>query len=195
MKTQEKTTDRPKTATNKSVDKKGHKNSEDLRKIFEDLLKDIYWAEKHLTKALPKMSKAASSEELKQGFTDHLAQTEEHVSRIEQIFESLGMKPQAKKCEAMEGLVKEGEEAIEDYEEGVGRDAALIVAGQKVEHYEIAAYGSLKAQAKVMGLDDCVELLDATLQEEGETDKRLSKLSGSINEEAYSDYEVANERE
>jgi ferritin-like metal-binding protein YciE len=154
----------------------GHK--ENLRKIFEDTLKDIYWAEKHLTKALPKMVKAAYDENLSAAFNAHL-------ERLEQVFEQLGKKVQAKKCPAMEGLVEEGKEAIEEYEEGYARDAALIISAQKIEHYEIAAYGSLKAHAKMMGEEDIVALLEETEEEEGNADKKLTEISETVNQQAY----------
>ena len=162
----------------------GHK--ENLSKIFEDTLKDIYWAEKHLSKALPKMSKAAYDEQLSAAFDNHLKETEGHIERLEQVFEQLGKKAQAKKCPAMEGLVEEGKEAIEEYDKGYARDAALIIAAQKVEHYEIAAYGSLKAHAKMMGEDEIVSLLEQTEQEEGNADKKLTQISKTVNEQAYS---------
>ncbi|MBA4057828.1 MAG: ferritin-like domain-containing protein, partial [Marivirga sp.] len=126
-------------------------SKETLENIFEDLLKDIYWAEKHLVKALPKMSKAAYNEDLKMAIDSHLDQTHLQVTRVEQCFELLELKPVAKKCEAMEGLVKEGESAIEDHDEGHARDAAIIAAAQKVEHYEISAYGTLRTMATVLG--------------------------------------------
>ena len=163
----------------------GHKAN--LSKIFEDSLKDIYWAEKHLTKALPKMSKPAYDETLSQAFTDHLAETEAQIGRLEQVFEYLGKRAQAKKCPAMEGLVEEGKEAIEEYEKGYARDAALIMAAQKVEHYEIATYGSLKAHAMMMGQQEIVSLLEQTEQEEGNTDKKLTEISKTVNEQAYSE--------
>jgi ferritin-like metal-binding protein YciE len=120
-----------------------------LKELFVEELKDIYWAEKHLVKALPKMAKASTSEELAGAFENHLAQTQEHVSRIEQVFEQLEMAARAKKCEAMEGLVMEAQQAIEDTDKGTAtRDAALIISAQKVEHYEIASYGSLVQLAK-----------------------------------------------
>ena len=168
-----------KTASNGS----GHK--ENLSKIFEDTLKDIYWAEKHLTKALPKMVKAAYDENLSAAFDAHLKETEGHVERLEQVFGQLGKKPQAKKCPAMEGLVEEGKEVIEEYEEGYARDAALIIAAQKIEHYEIAAYGSLKAHAKMMGEEDIVALLEETEEEEGNADKKLTEISETVNQQAY----------
>lgn len=165
-------------------------HAEDLSVIFEDLLKDIYWAEKHLTKALPKMANAAHGQELKDGFNKHLEETKNHVVRLEKVFEMMGKKAVAKKCAAMEGLVQEGEEAIEEYSEGFGRDASLIVAAQKVEHYEIAAYGSLKTHAKLLGLEEAAELLEVTLNEEKTTDKILTTLSETINEWALQPEEV-----
>jgi ferritin-like metal-binding protein YciE len=163
----------------------GSAHREDLTKVFEDTLKDIYWAEKHLTKALPKMSKAAYDENLRAAFNEHLQQTEEQVERLDQVFEQLGKKAIGKKCPAMEGLVEEGKEAIDEYDPGYARDAALIISAQKIEHYEIAAYGSLKAHAQMMGEEEVASLLDQTLQEESETDEKLTELSGNINQQAY----------
>ena len=151
-----------------------------LQELFLEELKDIYWAEKHLLKALPKMAKASTSEELAGAFENHLAQTEEQVSRIEQVFEQLEMAARAKKCEAMEGLVMEAQQAIEDTDKGTAtRDAALIISAQKVEHYEIASYGSLVQLAKTIGLNDSIELLQQTLDEEKETDVLLTELAVS----------------
>jgi ferritin-like metal-binding protein YciE len=157
-----------------------------LERFFEDSLKDIYWAEKHLMKALPKMQKAATTEELQTAIGEHITQTGGHVSRLEQVFEILGKKPQAKKCEAMEGLVKEGEEVIEETEDGsMTRDAGIIVSAQKVEHYEIAAYGSLRQLAMTMGQDEAAEILSQTLEEEKQTDQNLSAIAeNNINWEA-----------
>jgi len=157
-----------------------------LEKFFEDSLKDIYWAEKHLLKALPKMQSAATTEELQSAIEEHIAQTEGHVSRLEQVFEIIGKKAQAKKCEAMEGLVKEGEEVIEETQDGsMTRDAGIIVSAQKVEHYEIAAYGSLRQLAMTMGRDDAAEILSETLEEEKQTDQNLSTIAeNNINWEA-----------
>ncbi|MBC7946311.1 MAG: ferritin-like domain-containing protein [Chitinophagaceae bacterium] len=155
----------------------GAKNSQ-LEKFFHDSLKDIYWAEKHLTKALPKMQKAATTEQLKQAIEDHLAQTEEQVARLEQVFELMGKKPQAKKCDAMEGLIKEGESIVEETEDGSAtRDVGIIMAAQKVEHYEIATYGGLKQLAITMGLEDVAELLNQTLEEEKQTDDLLTEIA------------------
>lgn len=162
-----------------------HNGSDQLHKVFEEELKDIYWAEKLLTKALPKMSEASDSAELKKAFANHLQQTNGHIERVEKIFGLLGKKASAKKCEAMEGLVKEGEQAIEDYEQGAGRDVALIIAAQKVEHYEIAAYGSLKKLSMVMGMDDCVKLCDEILKEENNADELLTSIAEKVNEAAY----------
>lgn len=159
------------------------KNSKDsLEEIFDDLLKDIYWAEKHLLKALPKMAKASYNVELRQAFETHLQETQHQVERLEQCFEIMEKKPTAKKCEAMEGLVQEGAEAIEDYAEGHARDAALIAAAQKVEHYEISAYGTMRTMANVLGRVQCAELLDETKDEESDTDEKLTSLAERINQ-------------
>lgn len=158
--------------------------STQLMKLFEDELKDIYWAEKALTKAIPKMVKKATSPELKEALEDHLEQTQEQISRVEMVFEILDKKATAKKCEAMEGLIKEGEEIMEDAEEGAMRDAGIISAGQKIEHYEIASYGTLRQFAKTLGLTKAVSLLEATLNEEKAADVLLSEVAQSINFEA-----------
>lgn len=156
-----------------------------LRELFIDGLKDIYWAEKALTKALPKMIKKATSEDLVTALTDHLAVTEEQVTRLEEVFSSIGEKAQAKKCVAMEGLIKEGEEIMESTEEGVVRDAGIIAAGQKVEHYEIATYGTLCSFAKILGEKDAAELLLETLNEEKKADDKLTEVAEeSVNLEA-----------
>jgi ferritin-like metal-binding protein YciE len=164
-------------------------------KFFVDSLRDIYWAEKHLTKALPKMQKAATSQKLQGAFADHLTQTEEHVTRLEQVFEELGEKPRAKKCEGMEGLIKEGEKAIEETEKGsMTRDAALIISAQKIEHYEIAAYGSLAQLAHTMGLDATANTLGRTLDEEKDTDKVLTEIAeNDINWEAEQEGDASEE--
>lgn len=158
-----------------------------LKEFFIDELKDLYWAEKHLTKVLPKMVKAATSSELKAAFQGHLKETEGHVSRIEKVFELLEEKAQAKKCEAMEGITKEGGSIIEDTEKGtMTRDVGLIMAGQKVEHYEIASYGAIVQLAKVLHLDSQVsELFQQTLNEEKTADEKLSSIAeNNINVEA-----------
>lgn len=151
---------------------------EELETLFIDMLKDIYWAEKALTKALPKMAKASTTEELRQGFEEHLTQTEEHIKRLEQVFELMGQKPQAKKCEAMEGLQKEAEEIMEDTQKNtLTRDVGLIVAAQKVEHYEIATYGSLATLANTFGMTEIADLLVQTLEEEKQTDENLTYIA------------------
>lgn len=158
--------------------------NEGLKELYIDELKDLYSAENQLLKALPKMAKAASSDELRQGFEDHLQQTRGHVERLEQIFESLDESPKGKKCMGMEGLVKEGSEAMgEDFEDAV-MDAALIGAAQRVEHYEIAAYGTVSEFAKVLGENEHVSLLEQTLTEEKETDEKLTELAKEINPQA-----------
>jgi ferritin-like metal-binding protein YciE len=156
----------------------------ELKELYVDELKDIYSAETQLVKALPKMAKAAVSAELRNGFQEHLTQTEVHVTRLEQIFEELGEKPTGKKCEGMAGLIKEGGEAAEEDYEGEVKDSALIGAAQRVEHYEIAAYGTVRAMAEKLGDDKAVQLLTQTLQEEKDTDVKLSKLSDKMKVEA-----------
>ena len=156
-----------------------------LKELYIDELRDIYNAENQLTKALPKMAKAATSEELRAGFEEHLEQTKGHVERLDQIFKGLGEKPTGKKCKGMEGLIEEGSEMIkEDELEGEALDAGLISAAQRVEHYEIAAYGCVRTYADLLGEADAVELLDQTLKEEKETDQKLTKLAEKINVEA-----------
>ena len=151
-----------------------------LKELFIEELRDIYWAEKHLTKALPKMKKAATSEELASAFEDHLAVTEKQVERVEKVFELLDMTARAKKCEAMDGLVKEAQNIIEEMPKGSAViDAGLIIAGQKVEHYEIAAYGSLVQLAKTMGENQIADLLQQTLDEEKQADQLLTELAVS----------------
>lgn len=168
--------------------------SSQLMKLFEEELKDIYWAEKALTKAIPKMIKNATSEELIEALENHLAETEEQVKRVEQVFEVLGKKATAKKCEAMEGLIKEAEEIMEECEEGAMCDAGIISAGQKVEHYEIASYGTLRQFAETLGLDDAVELLQATLDEEKAADEKLTEVAVSaVNIEADQEEEEEEE--
>jgi ferritin-like metal-binding protein YciE len=162
-----------------------------LEKFFHDQVKDIYWAEKHLTKALPKMQKAATTEELKSAIGEHLAQTEEHVTRLEKVFGLLDKKPQAKKCDGMEGLIKEGESCVEETEDGsMTRDAAIIMSAQKVEHYEISSYGTLVQLAQTMGHTEIAEILETTLEEEKQTDQNLTELAeGCINWEAEGEEE------
>jgi ferritin-like metal-binding protein YciE len=169
----------------KGAQKNDPKVAQGLRDLFEDELKDIYWAEKALTKALPKMAKNATSEELVSAINDHLEVTKGHVQRLEESFKILGKAARAKKCEAMEGLVKEAEGIMEDTEEGVVRNAGIISAAQKVEHYEIASYGTLCAFAKTLGENEVASLLQQTLDEEKEADQALTQIAeSSINVEA-----------
>lgn len=162
-----------------------NESAEGLRKLFIDELKDIYWAEKALVKALPKMAKKATSEELVAAIEDHLAVTETHVERLEQAFEMLGKKAIGKKCEAMEGLVKEAEEIMSETEDGMVRDAGIISAAQKVEHYEIASYGTLVSFANILGEAKVAKLLEQTLTEEKDADQTLTSIAESaINIEA-----------
>lgn len=171
------------------------KGNTQLQEFFIDALKDIYWAEKRLTRALPKMQKAATTQELKTAIEEHLSQTQEHVSRIEEAFQMMGKKAQAKKCEAMEGLVKEGDSILEETEKGsMTRDVGIIAAAQKIEHYEIATYGTLVTLAKTMGEEDVAELLSQTLEEEKQTDQNLTSIAeGGINWEAEQEEEEEEE--
>lgn len=156
-----------------------------LRELFEDQLKDLYWAEKALTKAMPRVIKNATSQELVDALTYHVQLTVKQVKRLEDVFETLGKKAEAEKCEAMEGLIKEGEDIMESTEEGVVRDAGIISAVQKIEHYEIASYGTLKAFAEILGENEAVSLLEETLDEEKEADIKLTEIAEtSINVEA-----------
>ena len=158
--------------------------NEGLKELYIDELRDLYSAENQLVKALPKMAKAASSDELRQGFEDHLEQTKEHVARLEQIFEALDESPKGKKCMGMEGLLKEGTEVMgEDFEEAV-MDSAIIGAAQRVEHYEIAAYGTAREFANLLGETEAASLLEETLNEEKETDEKLTELAKEINSQA-----------
>jgi len=171
-------------STSKSRKSSGSSNMQSeetmLKELFIEELKDIYWAEKHLTKALPKMKKAATSQELAAAFEDHLAVTEKQIERVEKVFEILDMTARSKKCEAMEGLVKEAQNVIDEMPKGSAViDAGLIIAGQKVEHYEIAAYGSLVQLAKTMGENEIANLLQQTLDEEKQTDQLLTELAVS----------------
>lgn len=161
---------------------------EELKELYVDELKDLYNAENQLVKALPKMAKAATSSDLRTGFEEHLQQTKGHVERLENIFRKLGESPRGKKCKGMEGLIQEGSEAIEEYEESV-RDAALIGAAQRVEHYEIAGYGTAIALARQLGEDKHATILEKTLEEEKETDAKLTELSEAVNAEAAEESE------
>jgi len=157
-----------------------------LRDLLVDELRDLHNAESQLVKALPKMAKAASHDELKEGFQEHLEQTREHVDRLDRCFKILGQKAKGKTCHAMKGLVEESNEAIKEDAPDSIRDAKLIGAAQRVEHYEIAAYGTARAFAQTLGETKVADLLQETLDEEGETDKKLTALAEIINEEAHS---------
>ena len=166
-----------------------------LRELYIDELKDLYSAENQLVKALPKMAKGADSEELRQGFEEHLEQTKGHVQRLEQIFESLRESPKGKKCKGMEGLIEEGKEMMEEDLDGEAKDAGLISAAQRVEHYEIAAYGCVRTYAKILGEEEAASLLEQTLEEEKETDQKLTELAENINLEAAGSGGEDNEEE
>ncbi|PYV59112.1 MAG: ferritin-like domain-containing protein [Acidobacteria bacterium] len=156
-----------------------------LKELFIEELRDLYDAENQLTKALPKMAEGSSSPELREAFEEHLEQTRNHVSRLEKVFAGLGEKPKAEKCKGMEGLIKEGSELLkeDDFDSEV-KDAAIIGAAQKVEHYEIAGYGTVRTFAELLGEDEAVSLLEETLEEEKETDQKLTELADQINVEA-----------
>lgn len=162
-----------------------------LQELFLNSLQDIYYAEKAITKALPKMKKAATSSELKTAFEEHLLMTKDQITRLEQVFETLGEKAKAKKCDAIEGIVKEGEGIIEDTDEGTAtRDVGLILAAQKVEHYEIASYGGLRQLAITLGYDEAAQLLQQTLDEEKMTDELLTGIAeNNINYQAAEETE------
>lgn len=165
---------------------KSEKKKKTLEDLFEDNLKDIFSAEKQLLTALPEMAQAAESEELQDAFEDHLQQTKRHVTRLEKIFSRLGIdKTTVEKCAAMEGLIKECKKTITEFEENAARDSALIIGAQKIEHYEIAAYGSLYELADVLGHGKIMETLGLTLEEESDADKLLSQIAEDINDEAY----------
>ena len=173
---------------NATVDKNEMKNAP-LHKFFVDALKDIYYAEDAIMGALEKMQEAATTEELKDAFEDHQLQTKKHISRLEKVFRSIDETPEKKKCDAIEGIIKEGEEVIKSTEEGtMTRDAALIIAAQKVEHYEIATYGGLVQLAITVGHDKAADLLDRTLQEEEDTDYNLTEIA-----ETYINFEAEQE--
>jgi len=181
------------TKKNKASDSNGtsksSKNSEKKQKtlehLFEKNLKDIYSAEKQLIEALPKIAKAAYDEDLQDAFTEHLEQTKRHAERLEKIFERLRIENKDEKCEAMEGLINEGNRIIEEFEQSPIRDSALIIGAQKIEHYEIAAYGSLCELADVLGYSQIAEMLERTLEEEEATDQELTCIAINVNDEAY----------
>jgi len=161
----------------------GYKNKlsrSKLEKLFEDELKDIFWAEKALTKAMPKMMENSHNPELREAISSHLSDTENQVMRIQQVFEELGKEAKTQKCDAMEGLLKEADVIMEESEEGAMRDAGIISAAQKVEHYEIATYGTLRQMAETLELDRAVELLQTTLDEEKAADEKLTEIAVSI---------------
>src|ERR1700693_2778134 len=155
-----------------------------LKHLYVEEMKDLYSAERQLLKALPRMAEASTSEDLREGFEGHLSQTRESVARLEKIFKALGENPKGKKCKGMEGLIKEGSEMIEEDPAPEELDAGLISAAQRVEHYEIAGYGCVSTYAKLLGEEQAVSLLRQTLEEEKETDKKLTQLAGHINLEA-----------
>ena len=165
-------------------------NSNSLRDLLIEELKDVYNAENQLLKALPKMAKAAQNEQLEAGFLAHLKQTETHVKRLAQVFKILGEPVKGKLCHAMKGLIEEGAEAISDHEASPMRDAQLIGAAQRVEHYEMAAYGTMRTFAKDLGESKAAAILQTTLNEEGETDKQLTKIATVVNRAAL-EVEVA----
>jgi ferritin-like metal-binding protein YciE len=166
-----------------------------LKELYIDELRDIYNAETQLLKALPKMAKASRSDELRSGFESHLQQTKGHVQRLEEIFDALDEKPTGKKCAGMQGLVKEGDEIMDEDFEGEVMDAALISAAQRVEHYEIAAYGCVRSWAELLGENEAVSLLEKTLEEEKQTDRKLTQLSEQINVEAKGQEQEGEEEE
>ena len=156
-----------------------------LNDLFYDGLKDIYYAERKILKALPKMARGAESPELRKAFEAHKEQTQGHVERLQQVFELIGKRAQGKTCPAIDGIIEEGEEIMSEYKGTPALDAGLIAAAQAVEHYEITRYGTLKRWAEVLGMEDAVKLLDATLQEESETDEKLTALAdAAANREA-----------
>jgi ferritin-like metal-binding protein YciE len=165
-----------------------------LKHLYVEELKDLFSAENQLLKALPKMAKASTSAGLRAGFEEHLEQTKEHVARLEKIFKTLGETAGGKKCKGMAGLIEEGAEMIAEDPDPEELDAGLISAAQRVEHYEIAGYGSVSAYAKLLGEDRALSLLQQTLEEEKETDKKLTQLSGRINVEAADSEESDEDR-
>ena len=164
------------------------KEPKQLDELFHDTLKDIYYAEKKILTALPKMAKAAQNDDLAAAFEKHEGETEEQISRLEQVFELIEQKPQGKKCAAIEGILEEGQEIIKEYKGSPALDAGLVSAAQAVEHYEIARYGTLRTWAEELGLDDAVKLLQETLDEEEATDEALTEIAESVvNQEAQAE--------
>ncbi len=156
-----------------------------IEKLFVNELKDIYSAEKQITHALPKMAKAATAEALRTAFETHLKETKGQIERLDRVFEILGKAGSGKTCQAMKGLLEEGAETMEDTAEGEIRDAAMIAAAQRVEHYEIAAYGTVRTMAELLGQKEVAQLLQETLDEEGSTDKKLTQIAGTVNKQAH----------
>lgn len=172
-------------SSKKSPDENKNSSISKLQKLFEDELKDIYWAEKALLKAIPEMIDKASSEALVEALQSHLVETKEQVGRLEEVFAEIQQTPQAKKCDAIEGLIKEAKSIMDDSEEGLMKDAGIISAAQKVEHYEIASYGTLRTFAQTLGLHGAAGLLAQTLDEERNADEKLTGIAElSINQEA-----------
>lgn len=155
-------------------------NETGLRQLLENQLKDIYWAEKAITKAMPEMVEKVSSQELTDALTEHMEITAQQITRLEDVFEIIGLKAEGEKCEAMDGIIEEAEDMIEELEEGPVRDAGIIAAAQKIEHYEIATYGSLKSFANTLGEFEAASLLEETLEEEKESDQKLTDIAESI---------------
>ncbi len=161
------------------------KEKKSLREVFEKELKGMYDAEKQLLKALPEIAKATYNEDLQEAIMDHVEQTKKHVERLEKIFVRLRIDKDAEKCMAMEGLIEEGKKIIQEFEQSPARDAALIISAQKIEHYEIASYGSLSELADVLGFHQAADILDRTLEEEEMTDELLTEIAEEINDEAF----------
>lgn len=172
-----------------TMEKKATKVSSEFHEFFVDQLKDIYWAEQHLAKALPKLQKAATSKDLAKAFEKHTKETEQQIKMVEKVFKALGEKPEAKKCDAMEGLLSEADSMIEDTDKDTfTRDAGLILAGQKVEHYEIATYGTLRILARHMQEKEVEDILEEILQNEKDTDVTLTMIAEkSVNEKAVNE--------
>lgn len=168
-------------------------SSESLKNLLIEEIQDLYDAEKNLVKALPKMAKAAQNENLKTGLTEHLEETKEHVARLDRVFKLLGEKAKAKSCPAMKGLIEEGSEALEDKDASALRDAQIIGSAQRIEHYEMAAYGTARSLAETLGEDDVAELLQATLDEEGAANEKLTTISAIVNEAALVEDEEGEE--
>ena len=155
-----------------------------LASLFHDQLRDIYYAERKIVKALPKMARGARSEELRTAFKTHKDETEIHIERLQKVFEILGKRAQGKTCPAIDGILEEGEEILEEYKDAAAIDAGLVASAQAVEHYEMTRYGTLKTWATALGMKDAADLLDETLQEEGKTDELLSTLAEAANQSA-----------